>query len=304
MYVTASASVVGSAATVVDFLQYCVSGLVMGLIYGLIGIGLTVIYGMMKIVNLAHGEFLMLGAYLLFTFVVVVPVGFFTALVLGLVVTMVAAFLTYQVYVRSFVAKPIITTTLATLGLAFFLRNLVLVAWGPHPQAVPSPFGTGTIALAGVSLPYTSAFALAITVVVIGLGHAFLTRSRTGKAMRATFQNREVAELVGVNTDRMYGLTFALGAGLAALGGILIAPIFAISPDMGTLAAMKAWSVTILGGMGSLPGALIAGVVLGLAESLASGYVSSGYKEGIAFLVVVAVLLYRPHGFLGARGRE
>jgi branched-chain amino acid transport system permease protein len=289
---------------VVDFFQYAVSGVVMGLIYGLIGIGLTVIYGMMKIVNIAHGEFMMLGAYLLFTFVVLWPVGFFTALGLGLVVTMIAAFLTYYLYVRAFVARPIITTTLATLGLAFFLRNLVLLAWGPHPQAVPSPFGAGAIALAGVSLPYTSAFALAITILVIGLGHTFLSVSRTGKAMRATFQNREVAELVGVNTDRIHGLTFALGAGLAALGGILIAPIFSISPDMGTLAAMKAWSVTILGGMGSLPGALIAGVVIGLAESLASGYVSSGYKEGIAFLVVVAVLLYRPYGFLGARGRQ
>lgn len=288
----------------VDFLQYCVSGLIMGLIYGLIGIGLTVIYGMMKIVNIAHGEFLMLGAYLVFTFAVIFQVGFFTGLVLALAVTVAAALLVYYVYVRSFVAKPIITTTLATLGLAFFLRNLVLLVWGPQPHAVPSPLGTGAIPLAGVSVPYTSAFALGITAAVIALGHAFLTFSRTGKAMRATFQNREVATLVGVDTDRIYGLTFALGAGLAALGGILVAPIFSISPDMGTLAAMKSWAVTILGGMGSLPGALIAGVVIGLAESLASGYVSSGYKEGIAFLVVIAVLLYRPQGFLGARGRE
>lgn len=288
----------------VDFVQYCVSGLIMGLIYGLIGIGLTVIYGMMKIVNIAHGEFLMLGAYLLFTFAVVLRAGFFAGLGLALVVTVVAALLVYYAYVRSFVAKPIITTTLATLGLAFFLRNLVLLFWGPQPHAVPSPFGEGAIPLAGVSVPYTSAFALAITVLVMLLGHAFLGFTRTGKAMRATFQNREVAMLVGVDTDRIYGLTFALGAGLAALGGILTAPIFSISPDMGTLAGMKSWAVTILGGMGSLPGALIAGIVIGLAESLASGYVSSGYKEGIAFLVVIAVLLYRPEGFLGERGRR
>jgi branched-chain amino acid transport system permease protein len=289
---------------VVDFVQYCVSGLIMGLIYGLIGIGLTVIYGMMKIVNIAHGEFLMLGAYLLFTFAVLLQVGFFTGLVLALAVTVVAALLVYYIYIRSFVAKPIITTTLATLGLAFFLRNLVLLVWGPQPHAVPSPFGFDAIPLAGVSVPYASAFALGVALLVMVLGHAFLTFTRTGKAMRATFQNREVATLVGVDTDRIYGLTFALGAGLAALGGILIAPIFSISPDMGTLAAMKSWAVTILGGMGSLPGALIAGIVIGLAESLASGYVSSAYKEGIAFLVVIAVLLYRPEGFLGARGRQ
>lgn len=288
----------------VDFVQYCVSGLIMGLIYGLIGIGLTVIYGMMKIVNIAHGEFLMLGAYLLFTFAVVLRVGFFAGLVLALAVTLAASFAVYYVFVRYFVAKPIITTTLATLGLAFFLRNLVLLVWGPLPHAVPSPFGVESAPFAGVSIPYVSAFALAVTVLVMLLGHAFLTFTRTGKAMRATFQNREVATLVGVDTDRIYALTFALGAGLAALGGVLIAPIFSISPDMGTLAAMKAWAVTILGGMGSLPGALIAGLVIGLAESLASGYVSSGYKEGIAFLVVIAVLLYRPEGFLGARGRR
>lgn len=288
----------------VDFVQYCVSGLIMGLIYGLIGIGLTVIYGMMKIVNIAHGEFLMLGAYLLFTFAVVLRVGFFAGLVLALAVTLAASFAVYYVFVRYFVAKPIITTTLATLGLAFFLRNLVLLVWGPLPHAVPSPFGVESAPFAGVSIPYVSAFALVVTVLVMLLGHAFLTFTRTGKAMRATFQNREVATLVGVDTDRIYALTFALGAGLAALGGVLIAPIFSISPDMGTLAAMKAWAVTILGGMGSLPGALIAGLVIGLAESLASGYVSSGYKEGIAFLVVIAVLLYRPEGFLGARGRQ
>ncbi len=287
-----------------DFVQYCVSGVIMGLIYGLIGIGLTVIYGMMKIVNIAHGEFLMLGAYLLFTFSVVLGAGFFMGLVLALAVTLAASFAVYYAFVRYFVAKPIITTTLATLGLAFFLRNLVLLTWGPLPYAVPAPFGVGSIPLAGVSIPYVSAFALAATVLVMVLGHIFLTFTRTGKAMRATFQNREVATLVGVDTDRIYGLTFALGAGLAALGGVLIAPIFSISPDMGTLAAMKAWAVTILGGMGSLPGALIAGLVIGLAESLAAGYVSSGYKEGIAFLVVIAVLLYRPEGFLGARGRQ
>jgi branched-chain amino acid transport system permease protein len=289
---------------VIDFLQYCVNGLVMGLIYGLIGIGLTVIYGMMRIVNIAHGEFLMMGAYLFFTFVVILQVGFLAGLVLGLAVALAAALVVYYLYLRSFVARPIVTTTLATLGLAFFLRNLVLIVWGPQPHAVPSPFGAGAISVGGVSLPYTSAFALGVTAAVMVLGHAFLTYARTGKAMRATFQNREVAELVGVNTDLVHGLTFALGAGLAALGGILLAPVFSISPDMGTLAGMKAWTVTILGGMGSLPGALVAGIVIGLAESLASGYVSSGYKEGIAFLVVVAVLLHRPHGFLGARGRE
>lgn len=288
----------------IDFFQYSLNGLVMGLIYGLVAIGLTVIYGMMRIVNIAHGEFLMIGAYLLFTFAIGFRAGFLAGLVLALAVAVAAAFLVYYAYVRAFVARPIVTTTLATLGLSFFLRNLALLVWGPEPHAVPSPFGTGAIALAGVSLPYTSAFALAVTAAVMALGHAFLTFSRTGKAMRATFQNREVAELVGVNTDLIHGLTFALGAGLAALGGILIAPVFSISPDMGTLAGMKAWTVTILGGMGSLPGALVAGLVVGLAESLASGYVSSGYKEGIAFLVVVAVLLYRPHGFLGARGRE
>jgi branched-chain amino acid transport system permease protein len=288
----------------VDLLQYVVSGLIMGLIYGLIGIGLTVIYGMMKIVNIAHGEFFMLGGYLLFTFAVGLRLGFFWALGLALAVVLVASLGVYRVFIRFFVGRPIITTTLATLGLAFFLRNLVLLLWGPLPQAVPSPLGVGAFPLAGVALPYTSAFALAVTVAVIALGQAFLVRTRTGKAMRATFQNREVALLVGVDTDRIYALTFAFGAGLAALGGILIAPIFSISPDMGTLAAMKSWAVTILGGMGSLPGALLAGVIIGVAESLAAGYVSSGYKEGIAFLVVIAVLLYRPEGLLGERGRQ
>jgi branched-chain amino acid transport system permease protein len=287
-----------------DLVQYLVSGLIMGLIYGLIGIGLTVIYGMMKIVNIAHGEFLMLGAYLVFTFSVVMRTGFFAAIALALLVTLLASFVVYRAYVRYFVARPIITTTLATLGLAFFLRNLVLLVWGPLPHAVPSPFGLGAIPLAGVSVSYTSAFALAVTLGVIGLGQVLLVLTRTGKAMRATFQNREVATLVGVDTDRIYALTFAFGAGLAALGGILIAPIFSISPDMGTLAAMKSWAVTILGGMGSLPGALVAGLVIGVAESLAAGYISSGYKEGIAFLVVIAVLLVKPEGFLGVRGRE
>lgn len=288
----------------VDFLQYTVSGLIMGLIYGLIGIGLTVIYGMMKIVNIAHGEFLMIGAYLLFTFAIALEIGFFTGIALALLVTLVASFAVYHVYVRYFVARPIITTTLATLGLAFFLRNLVLLVWGPLPRAIPTPFGVGAITLAGVSVPYMSAFALAVTVAVIVLGQLLLLTTRTGKAMRATFQNREVATLVGVDTDRIYSFTFTFGAGLAALGGILIAPIYSISPDMGTLAAMKSWAVTILGGMGSLPGALLAGLVIGLAESLAAGYVSSAYKEGIGFLVVIAVLLYKPEGFLGTRGRE
>jgi branched-chain amino acid transport system permease protein len=191
---------------------------------------------------------------------------------------------------------PILMTALVTIGLSIFLKNTALVVWGGIPKRIGSPFSSAPFQLADFSMSQERVFAFVATVAVIICLHLLIKKTKLGKAMRATFEDRDAAALMGVRSDRIYLYTFALGSGMAALAGILLGTIYLVYPTMGEMAILKSFVVVIMGGMGNFLGAFFSGIILGVAESLGAGFISTGYKDAIGFVIVILVLLFRPHG--------
>ena len=283
--------------------QHLVNGLVLGGTYALLGIGLTLIFGLMNVVNFAHGEFYTLGAYATFGVLAIPGVNFFLAVLAAVAIGIAAGALCERVLLRPLRGESIDTTMLVMIGLWIAMQNAELLAWGGVAKSIPHPFPTAPFGLGPVSVAPIRVFVLAAVVVLIVASHLLIHRTRLGTAMRATFQDRETAALMGVNIAGIQTLTFAFGSGLAAAAGALLGPIFLVYPAMGDLASLKAFSVVILGGLGNFTGATLGGLVLGLAEELGAGYVSSGYRDAIGFVIIILVLLLRPSGLFARAER-
>ena len=275
----------------------------LGSTYALLGIGLTLVFGLMNVVNFAHGEFYTLGAYAVFAALAAARVDFFLAIPLAIGVGALGGAACERVLLRPLRGESIDTTMLVMIGLWITMQNAELLAWGGVAKSVPTPFATQPLVLGPVSVAPLRVFVFAAAVVLIAGAHLLLTRTRLGRAMRATFQDREAAALMGVRIERIHTVTFAFGAGLAAAAGALLGPVFLLYPSMGDLASLKAFSVVILGGLGSFGGAALGGIVLGVAEELGAGYVSSGYRDAVGFAMIVGMLLFRPAGLFARAER-
>ena len=286
-----------------QLLQHLVNGLVLGGTYALLGIGLTLIFGLMNVVNFAHGEFYTLGAYATFAALTLADLNFFAALGVAIVCGLVLGALTEFLLVRPLRRESIDTVMLVMIGVWIAMQNSELLVWGGVAKSIPHPFSTAPLTLGGVSLAPLRLFVLVAALGLIVGAHLLIHRTRLGRAMRATFQDADTAALMGVRIRRIYTATFALGSGLAAAAGALLGPIFIAYPSMGDLASLKAFSVVILGGLGNIAGATVGGLVLGVAEELGAGYVSSGYRDAVGFVIIIAVLLLRPSGLIARAER-
>ncbi len=276
--------------------QHLFNGVLVGCAYALIAMGLTMIFGVMNIANFAHGEFYMLGGFLAFYLVSLIGLNYFAALPLAVALVVALAVVLQHAIFRRLRDAPTMTTTLVTIGLSILLENVALLLWGPQPQSIPTPFPEKPLSFAGIYTTPLYLFSMAVTAALIVTGHLVIRRTRIGKAMRATFQNREASALVGIRIDRIYMVTFVFGAALAAAAGAVLGGFIPVEPTMGGVVTLKAFVVVILGGMGSFVGAIVGGLLLGLAEALGAGYLSSGWKDAIGFFAVILVLLFRPEG--------
>jgi branched-chain amino acid transport system permease protein len=279
-----------------QLLQHLLNGLLLGATYSLLGVGLTLVFGLMNVVNFAHGEFYTLGAYATFAALVVGSVNFFVAIPLAILIGALAGALTDRILLRPLRDQNIDTVMLVMIGVWITMQNLELLGWGGVAKNVPTPLPSKPLVLGNVSVAPLRVFVFVVAALLILGAHLLLAKTRLGRAMRATFQDRETAALMGVSIERMHMITFAFGAGLAAAAGALLGPVFLLYPSMGDLASQKAFSVVILGGLGNFAGAALGGLVLGIAEELGAGYVSSGYRDAVGFVMIVAVLLLRPAG--------
>ena len=284
-------------------LQHLVNGLVLGGTYALLGIGLTLIFGLMNVVNFAHGEFYTLGAYATFAALVLGGVPFLGALALAILAGVVLGALMERALLRPLRGESIDSIMLVMIGLWIAMQNGELLVWGGVAKSIPHPFPTAPLVLGPVSIAPLRLFVLAAALGLIAAAHLLIQRTRLGRAMRATFQDADTAALMGVRIGRIHTATFAIGSGLAAAAGALLGPIFLAYPSMGDLASLKAFSVVILGGLGNLWGATLGGLILGVAEELGAGYVSSGYRDAVGFVIIIAVLLLRPSGLVARAER-
>lgn len=286
------------------FLQLLIAGLLLGGVYALISIGLTLIFGVLRLVNFAHGEFLMLGmygSYWLFQLYHVDP--YVSLLVIPLVLAALGA-LVYKTAIARVVDAPSHVQTFATAGLSIALMNLALMLWNGDFRTVKTSYGDAVIRLSSISIstPRLVAFAVAMAV-SIGL-FALLQYTMAGKAIRAVAQDRAVAGLMGIDVRRIYLLAFTLGIGLVGVAGPLLIPLYYVSPNVGMHFVLVAFVVVVLGGMGNLLGALMGGLIIGVVETLSGFYLGTQLQQAIYFLIFILVLVFRPSGLMGIRGAE
>ena len=285
-----------SAASV----QYIASGLTVGSIYALVALGFSIVFNASRVINFAQGEFVMIGgmsAVSLLALGAPMPLALAGAVVVATVVGLVVEKLAIERARRA----DVVTLIIITIGVALFLRGLAQLVWGKGVFRLPAFSSEEPIAFFGATLMPQSLWVMggaALAVVALG---AFYGRTLLGKAMLATSYNKLAAQLVGVNTRAVLFASFGLAAALGAIGGVLIAPIAFTSYDAGIMLGLKGFAAAMLGGLGSFAGAVLGGVVLGLLEGLGAGFVSSAYKDAIAFVVILAVLFFLPGGLLGAR---
>jgi branched-chain amino acid transport system permease protein len=286
-----------------QLLQHLLNALILGGTYALLGIGLTLIFGIMRVVNFTHGELYALGAYMVYFFAMVLGVNFFLALVAAVLIGIAAGGLIELVLLRRLRDASIDTTMLVMIGAWIIMQNSEQLAWSGVAKSIVTPFPQEPLVLGPVSVSWTRVFVFVVAALLIVGTHLLIQRTRLGKAMRATFQDRDTAALMGVNINAIYTATFALGSGLAAAAGALLGPVFVVTPTMGNLAALKAFAIVILGGLGNIKGATIGGFILAFAEEIGAGYVSSGYRDAMGFLLIIIVLLFRPTGLFARAER-
>ncbi len=286
-----------------ELLQHLVNALILGSTYALLGIGLTLIFGIMRVVNFTHGELYALGAYAVFFLEVSLGVNFFLALVLAVIVGCAVGAVIEFVLLRPLLDADIDTTMLVMIGAWIVMQNTELLYWGGVSKAVMTPFPEEPLQIGPVFVSWLRLFVLVVALILIGATYALINRTQLGKAMRATFQDRDTAALMGVNIKGIYTATFAIGSGLAAAAGALLGPVFLVTPSMGDLASLKAFAIVILGGLGNITGATLGGFILAFVEEIGAGYISSGYRDAMGFLIIIIVLLFKPTGLFARAER-
>ena len=277
--------------------QATVNGLIVGLLYLLMAVGFTLVFGVMRMVNFAHGEFYMLGGFVAYALVVKLAVPFLLAVALSFVITTVIGSLLEWLILKP-LRKDELNGMIVTIGLALILQNLALMMFGADPVSLPS-IAVGTSTLLGVAVANSRLYVVAFAIVVLALLYVFLRHSRMGRGLRDVVEDSETASIQGVRARFYYPLGFGIGVGLAAVGGALMAPLFSVSPFMGQTPLLKAFMVVILGGLGSIPGAAIAGLCLGLLESYSSLFLSSSTADMLIFVLVIVGMLAFPRGLIG-----
>ena len=295
-----------------QFTQQLFNGLSLGAIYALIAIGYTMVYGIIGMINFAHGEVYMIGAYVGLVTLSAIGVNSGLPLVLIILLMLLMAALVTAAYgyaIEKIAYAPLrggprLVPLISAIGMSIFLQNWMAIGQGARDVAVPA-LVTGAVQLKlgsdfVITASYSRIMIILVTVVLMVALSLYIKMSRLGRASRACSQDLHMANLLGINTNRIISFTFVIGAMLAAVGGVLIAlAIGKLNPFIGFIAGIKAFTAAVLGGIGSIPGAMLGGVLLGLAETLAAAYLSSQYKDIVAFTVLVLILLFRPTGLLG-----
>ncbi len=285
------------------FFQQLINGLTTGSVYALIALGYTMIYGILGLINFAQGEIYMFGAFFTVLLLATGQVNFYLAFLLGMAGAALLGVVLERVAFRPLRGSHPLVPLISAIGASIFLQSLALLLFGPLDRPFPIQFTFSAVNLGGIPVSTMQITILAAGLGFMGLLVAFVRYTTYGKAIVACALDRDTARLMGINVDRMVALTFLIGSALSGAAGIMMAIYYnATYPRMGLLPGLKAFSAAVLGGVGNIPGAILGGLLLGVAESLGAAYISSGYKDAIAFAILILVLLVRPQGILRGRG--
>ncbi len=292
----------------VEFLVNLVNGLSLGSVYAIIALGYTMVYGIAKMLNFAHGDVIMVGAYLAYVALRQLNMPPFVSVLIAMLVCTLLGMTIEKTAYKPLRQATSLSVLITAIGVSYFLQNMAQLIWGATPVNYPGEF----ISLPGISLfdgllrieGTTLVTILAGAIIMVGLT-LFIGKTKIGKAMRAVSEDRGAAELMGINVNRTISITFAIGSALAAIAGILLwAKVFKLEPTTGALPGIKAFTAAVLGGIGSIPGAMVGGLLLGIIEIFGRAYISTALSDAIVFSVLIIVLLVRPTGLLGKPVRE
>ncbi|HAK53552.1 MAG TPA: branched-chain amino acid ABC transporter permease [Gammaproteobacteria bacterium] len=283
--------------------QLLLSGISQGCVYGLIALGFVLIYKATEMVNFAQGEIMMLGAFFAFTFISILELNFFLAVAATIVSMAICGALLELVVLRPMIGEPPFSVLMLTIGLGFLLRAIAGAVWGSEPKSLSAPYTGGVFNVSGVIIGYENLVIIAGTALLCSLLFVFFKFSRLGIAMQAASQNQLAAYYVGIPVKRIYSMVWALSAAISAVAGILVAPVSLIDPLMGFI-GIKAFAAAIVGGFGSLPGAIVGGLIIGIVEQFASLYLPPGFSDVTAYVILLLMLLIRPEGIFATMQRK
>ena len=289
------------------FIQYLVNGLSMGSVYAIIALGYTMVYGIAKMLNFAHGDVIMVGAYVSFCATSYLGLPGWASVVLSCVVCTVLGVLIEGLAYKPLRQAPSLAVLITAIGVSYFLQNSALLLWTSNPKSFSSVVGTGSIKLLDGQLTITHVALVTVAAcIVIMLGLTWFTgHTRMGKAMRACSEDKAAAQLMGINVNSTISMTFAIGSALAAIAGVLLCSAYpTLTPTTGSMPGIKAFTAAVFGGIGSIPGALLGGLLLGVIEIFAGAYISTQLSTAVVFGVLIVVLLVKPAGLLGKTVRE
>lgn len=288
-----------------QFIQQLINGISLGSIYALIALGYTMIYGIIKLINFAHGDIYMLGAFFGFYATTHLGLGFVPAIIFAMVVAAVVGMVIERIAYRPMRNAPRIAALITAIGVSLFLEYGMILLVSPQPRTFPAVFAPKVYRFGGIVVNNQQVVILICALLLMVALTYVVNHTKAGKAMRAVSFDADAARLMGINIDRVISMTFALGSALAAAGGVLVGVYYnSIDPLMGMMPGMKAFIAAVVGGIGILPGAMMGGLIMGLVEAMVSGFFSSTFRDAAAFLILIIILLYKPAGLLGKNVKE
>lgn len=289
------------------FISNLISGIRLGSIYAIIALGYTMVYGIAKMLNFAHGDVIMIGAYSAFVALYRANLPLPIALIISIIICTLLGVIIERLAYKPLRQASSLAVLITAIGISYFLQNLALLIWGSAAKIFPTILDYGSINLFNdqLKLSYQMLITITVCIVIMILLNLFIKKTKIGKAMRACSEDKEAAALMGINVDNIISLTFAIGSGLAAIAALLLCAAYpTVTPTLGSMPGIKAFTAAVIGGIGSIPGALLGGLLLGVIEIIVKAYGLSELTDAIAFGVLILVLLFKPTGLLGKKVKE
>ncbi|MBQ9504618.1 MAG: branched-chain amino acid ABC transporter permease [Lachnospiraceae bacterium] len=288
-----------------DFLSYLINGLGLGSVYAIIALGYTMVYGIAKMLNFAHGDVIMIGAYVAFFALNNFGLPLPAAVILSIVVCTALGVTVERLAYKPLRQASSLSVLITAIGVSYFLQNAAQLLWSSSTKVFPTIIPNGGISLGALSISYLTLITITTCVLVMICLTLFINRTKTGRAMRACSEDKGASTLMGINVNRIISITFAIGSGLAAIAAVLLCATYpSVFPTLGAMPGIKAFTAAVFGGIGSIPGAFLGGLLLGVIEIFAKAYISTQLSDAIVFAVLIIVLLIKPTGLLGKRVRE
>ncbi|MDO5440704.1 MAG: branched-chain amino acid ABC transporter permease [Erysipelotrichaceae bacterium] len=288
-----------------EFLSYLINGLSLGSVYAIIALGYTMVYGIAKMLNFAHGDVIMVGAFIIYFCLSKFNLPIIVSLLAGILLCTILGVVVERLAYKPLRSASSLSVLITAIGVSYFLQNSAQILWGSAPKMFPANLIEGSLKVGELSIPYLTLITIAVCLIIVVALQWFINNTKIGSAMRACSEDKDAARLMGINVDTTISITFAIGSGLAAIASLLLCSAYpSVSPTLGSMPGIKAFTAAVFGGIGSIPGAFIGGLLLGIIEILSKAYISTQLSDAIVFSVLIIVLLIKPTGILGKKIKE